>query len=55
MGMNARLGGFTEEMLSAIKLTISFGQERLKLDQYKALAEESYAVSKKASVTAGLL
>lgn len=30
-GMNHVLGGFTEELLSGLKLTISFGMEKLKL------------------------
>ena len=34
MGMNARLGGFTEEMLSSLKLIISFGKEKEKLGDY---------------------
>lgn len=34
MGMNFALGGNVEEMLSSIKLIISFGQEKLKLNQF---------------------
>ena len=29
---NGRLGGFTEEMLSSLKLIVSFGKEQMKLD-----------------------
>ena len=32
MGLSAKLGGFTEEMLSSLKLVISFGMEKEKLD-----------------------
>ena len=42
MGMNAQLGAFTEELLSSLKLIISFGKEKEKLDEYKALVEKSY-------------
>ena len=42
MGLNAKLGGFTEEMLSSLKLIISFGMEKDKLDEYKRLAMISY-------------
>ena len=38
MGQNAKLGGFTEELLSSIKLIISFGKEKEKLKEYKDLA-----------------
>ena len=40
--MNAKLGAFTEELLSSLKLIISFGKEHKKLDEYKELVEESY-------------
>ena len=32
------LGAFTEEMLSSLKLIISFGKEKMKLEEYKKLA-----------------
>ena len=35
MGQNARLGAFTEEMLSSLKLIISFGKEKMKLKEYE--------------------
>lgn len=41
-GMNAKLGAFTEELLSSLKLIISFGKEQKKMDEYKALVEVSY-------------
>lgn len=37
-GQNAKLGGFTEEMLSSLKLIISFGKEDKKLKEYEELA-----------------
>jgi len=37
-GMNAKLGGFTEEMLSSLKLIISFGKEDKKLKEYEEMA-----------------
>lgn len=49
-GQNAKLGGFTEEMLSALKLIISFGKEEDKMKEYKVLAEETYLVAKKSSL-----
>lgn len=35
MRMNAKLGAFTEEMLSSLKLIISFGKEKMKLKEYE--------------------
>ena len=35
---NAVLGGFTEELLSSLKLIISFGKEQDKFSEYKVLA-----------------
>lgn len=35
MGFNAKLGGFTEELLSTLKLIISFGKEEVKLNEYR--------------------
>ena len=29
-GMSAKVGGFTEEILSSLKLIISFGKEKMK-------------------------
>jgi len=51
--MNAMLGGFTEEMLSSLKLIISFGQEQKKLKEYQALAEKTYNSAKKSAIIAG--
>ena len=39
---NAKLGAFTEELLSSLKLIISFGKEKEKLDEYRNLVEESF-------------
>ena len=41
MQMNAKLGAFTEEMLSSLKLIISFGQEEKKLAEYVELATQT--------------
>ena len=38
MGLNAKLGGFTEECLGALKLVISFGREDHKIKEYSAIA-----------------
>ena len=38
MRMNAKLGAFTEEMLSSLKLIVSFGNEDLKLKEYEVIA-----------------
>ena len=37
--MSAQLGGFTEELLSSLKLIISFGKEDLKIQEYRALSK----------------
>lgn len=42
MMTNVKLGAFTEELLSSLKLIISFGKEKEKLDEYKKLVEEAY-------------
>ena len=38
MQANMMLGAFTEEMLGSLKLIISFGKEKMKLEEYKKLA-----------------
>ena len=53
MGMNAKLGGLTEEILSSIKLIISFGKEKDMLNEYKDLAELTFNKSKTSSMLAG--
>ena len=53
-GCNARMGGFTEEMLSSLKLTVSFGKEQKKLEEYKELALQSYKISKRGAIINGL-
>ena len=42
MGNNAKIGGFIEETLSAMKLIISFGREKERLDEYNKIAQETY-------------
>ena len=42
MRMNGMLGGFTEEMLSSLKLIISFGKEDDKLKEYTGMATKAY-------------
>lgn len=54
-GMNHKIGGFTEEMLSSLKLIISFGQEDFKFKQYEKMAQESYLVAKKSSMQIGAM
>jgi ATP-binding cassette, subfamily B (MDR/TAP), member 1 len=55
MGSNAKLGGFTEEMLSSLKLIISFGKEEVKLKEYTKLAEETYEKSKRTAILMGFM
>ena len=50
MRTNAILGAFTEELLSSLKLIISFGKEKEKLAEYKALVETSYKQAKKSAI-----
>ena len=54
MKMNADLGAFTEEMLSSLKLIISFGREKMKLEEYEQLATKAYLSAKKAQRTTGI-
>ena len=42
-------------MLSSLKLIISFGKEKMKLEQYKVLAEEAYTSAYKACLQIGLM
>ena len=53
--MNAMLGAFTEEMLSSLKLIISFGKEKLKLEEYRKLADMAYQSAKKSQIVAGMM
>lgn len=53
--MNAKLGGFTEEMLSALKLIVSFGKEDLKLQEYSKIADESYQAARRSAVYNGVM
>ena len=55
MMANARLGAFTEEVLSSLKLIISFGKEKMKLQEYRDLANQTYLKAKKSAITAGTM
>lgn len=49
----AQLGGYTEEILAAIKLVVSFGREEETFKIYEKAAAETMKVSKKAVFSAG--
>ena len=53
MGASARLGGFTEEMLSSLKLIVSFGKEDMKLKEYKNIAYSSYKTAARSAIISG--
>ena len=55
MGQNAKLGGFTEELLTSMKLIKAFGKEKEKLEEYKKLAEETYRISARSGKQMGTL
>ena len=48
--MNHKLGAFTEEMLSSLKLIISFGKEKLKLQEYDGIATAAFKVAKRSAI-----
>ena len=50
---NAALGGYTEEVLSALKLVISFGREEHSVEHYNVLAEQTKNVASKAALANG--
>ena len=52
---NAALGGFTEEMLSSLKLIISFGMEKEKLAEYEKIATTAFKSARKAEMTIGFM
>ena len=52
---NAALGGFTEEMLSSLKLIISFGMEKEKLAEYEKIATTAFKSARKAEMTIGVM
>lgn len=52
---NAALGGFTEEMLSSLKLIVSFGKEQDKIAEYKILAEKAYKKSRRSAIINGIV
>ena len=47
MMQNAKLGKYTEEQMSAIKLVIAFGREEYALSEYEKIAKETQDVCKK--------
>lgn len=52
---NGILGGFTEELLSSLKLIISFGKEKMKFDEYAVLAERAYKQARSSAIKQGFL
>ena len=48
---NAKLGKYTEEQMSAIKLVIAFGREEYALSEYGKIAKETQEISKKTEKT----
>lgn len=50
---NAKLGAFSEEMLSSLKLIVSFGREQVKLAEYKAIVEQAYKESRRSAIING--
>ena len=54
MRMNAQLGAFTEEMLSSLKLIVSFGNEDLKLHEYSVIANRAYTDARKSAIKTGI-
>jgi ATP-binding cassette subfamily B protein len=50
---NAKLGGYTEEILSALKLVIAFGQEEYTMKSYGTMAFESRRIAIKAAIVNG--
>ena len=47
---NAKLGKYTEEQMSAIKLVIAFGREEYALSEYGKIAKETQEISKKTGI-----
>ena len=54
MRMNGMLGAFTEEMLSSLKLIVSFGKEDLKLEEYSGLATKAYENARSSGIKQGI-
>lgn len=52
---NRELGGFSEESLSALKLIVSFAQEKRAVELYELKARATRDVSQKANFCASLL
>ena len=53
--MSAKLGAFTEEVLSSLKLIIFFGKEKEKLAEYEKLCELTCKASSKAGITFSIM
>lgn len=54
MRCNGELGAFTEEMLSSLKLIVSFGKENVKLDEYRGKALSAYEQARKSAISTGI-
>lgn len=50
LAQTKKLGAHTEEILSALKLVVSFAQEDDAIRKYDAIAEETMKVGKKAAI-----
>lgn len=50
-----KLGAFTEETLSAIKVVVSFAQEELAVERYSKLADETRDVAKKSAKASAMI
>ena len=48
---NAKLGKYTEEQMSAIKLVIAFGREEYALSEYEKIAKETQDLNKKTGIS----
>ena len=55
MMQNAKLGKYTEEQMSSIKLVIAFGREEHALTKYEEIAAETRDICKKTGVKLGYL
>lgn len=54
-GENAKLGAFTEEMLSSQKLIASFSKENYKLEEYKKKAGDAHRTASRAAKVNGFV
>ena len=55
MGQNAKLGKYTEEQMSAIKLVIAFGREDHSLECYEKIAKETKDISISSGISISFL